>query len=70
MSKYDLPNDEIVDKVRSGEMSRREFNRVLAAAGVSVFPFASYDTDWLLVKEESLERARAALVARGHRIES
>jgi len=36
MSKYDMPNDEIVDKVRSGAMSRREFNRVLAAAGISM----------------------------------
>ena len=36
MSKHDMPKDEIVDKIQAGEMSRREFNRVLAAAGISV----------------------------------
>jgi hypothetical protein len=33
----------------------------LAAARISVFLIATYDTDYLLVKEEHLERARQAL---------
>jgi len=37
----------------------------LAAAGVSVFAIATYDTDFVLVPERDLERALAAL-ASGH----
>lgn len=33
----------------------------LARAGVPVFALSTYDTDWLLVKELDLEKARAAL---------
>jgi uncharacterized protein len=40
----------------------------LAANGISVFLVATYDTDWLLVKESTLERARAALRAAGYEI--
>jgi hypothetical protein len=36
----------------------------LAAAGVPVFVLSTYDTDYLLVKEADLERARAALGGR------
>lgn len=36
MSKYDIPNDEVVDRLNSGDMSRRDFNRILAAAGLIV----------------------------------
>ncbi len=36
MSKNDIPNDEIVDKLKSGSMSRREFNNILAAAGIAI----------------------------------
>jgi hypothetical protein len=39
---------------------------VLADAGVSVFPIATYDTDYVLVKEQKLERAVAALRGAGH----
>ncbi|MEM7564794.1 MAG: extracellular solute-binding protein [Pseudomonadota bacterium] len=34
MSKYDIPNDEVIDQLKSGEMSRRDFSKVLAAAGI------------------------------------
>lgn len=34
MNKYDMPNDEVIDKIKSKEMSRREFGRILAAAGI------------------------------------
>jgi heme-degrading monooxygenase HmoA len=40
----------------------------LAAAGVSVLPVATYDTDYLFVREETLARAVAALEAAGHRV--
>jgi hypothetical protein len=38
----------------------------LAEAAVSVFPVATFDTDWLLVREAQVERARDALTAAGH----
>jgi hypothetical protein len=41
----------------------------LAAAGISVFAVCTYDTDYLLVKVENLERAMEALRAAGHRVE-
>ena len=40
----------------------------LAANGISVFLIATYDTDWLLVKESTLERATAALRGAGYEI--
>lgn len=39
----------------------------LAEAGISTFAIATHDTDYLLVKEESLEGAVEALAAAGHR---
>ncbi len=38
----------------------------LAGAGVSIFALSTYDTDYLLVREEELEAALAALRAVGH----
>ena len=38
----------------------------LADAGVSVFALSTFDTDLLLVREEQLDRAAAALGAAGH----
>ena len=38
----------------------------LAAAGISLFLIATYDTDWVLVKEATLERAVAALTRAGY----
>jgi hypothetical protein len=40
----------------------------LAAAGVSVFVVSTFDTDVLLVREERLAEALAALAAAGHRV--
>jgi hypothetical protein len=40
----------------------------LAAADVSIFALSSYDTDYFLVKEDDLDRAKQALVAAGHRL--
>jgi uncharacterized protein len=41
----------------------------LARAQVSVFVISTYDTDWLVVRAEQFEAARAALVAAGHALE-
>ena len=39
----------------------------LAEAGVSIFAVSTHDTDYVLVKDETLEEAIAALTAAGHR---
>ncbi len=41
----------------------------LAEAGVAVFAVSTFDTDYLLVKEEDLARAAKVLGAAGHRVE-
>lgn len=38
----------------------------LAAAGVSLFAVSTYDTDYVLVRERDLDKAKAALTAAGH----
>jgi hypothetical protein len=38
----------------------------LAEAGVSIFAVSTFDTDYLMVKDESLAKAVAALRAAGH----
>jgi hypothetical protein len=40
----------------------------LAEAGVSIFALSTYDTDYVLVKEEGLDRAVSALRQRGHEV--
>jgi hypothetical protein len=40
----------------------------LAEAGVSIFVISTYDTDYVLVKDDDLDRAKRALVASGHRV--
>lgn len=40
----------------------------LAGAGVSVFSISTYDTDYLLIKDRDLRRAREALSAAGYRL--
>lgn len=40
----------------------------LAQAGVSLLPVATYDTDYLFVREDDLPRATAALTAAGHTV--
>jgi hypothetical protein len=39
----------------------------LAAAGVPIFAISTFDTDYVLVKEPTLEAAKAALTGAGHR---
>jgi hypothetical protein len=40
----------------------------LAEAEVSIFAVATFDTDYVMVREENVERALAALAAAGHRV--
>jgi hypothetical protein len=40
----------------------------LAAAGVSLFAVSTFDTDYVLVKEENVAKAVGALTAAGHRV--
>ena len=40
----------------------------LAEAGVSIFAIATFDTDYVMVREENLAKAVEALRAAGHRI--
>ncbi len=40
----------------------------LASAGVSVFAISTFDTDYVLVKEEHLARAVAVLRSAGHEV--
>ena len=42
----------------------------LAAAGVSILPVATYDTDYVLVRETQLPRAVAELRAAGHAVDT
>ena len=41
----------------------------LAAAGVSLFVVSTYDTDYVLVRDADLARAKAALQEAGHEVE-
>jgi hypothetical protein len=45
-----------------------EFTSVLAKANVSVFPVATYETDYVLVKGDRIEAAIDALQAAGHSV--
>jgi hypothetical protein len=40
----------------------------LAGAGISILALATFDTDYLLVRDPDLERAVAALRAHGHHV--
>jgi hypothetical protein len=40
----------------------------LAGAGASIFALSTFDTDYVLVKEEQLDLAVAALREQGHRV--
>ena len=42
----------------------------LAQAGISVFAISTFDTDYLLVKEDQWDRAIAALVQYGHVVQN
>ena len=41
----------------------------LAEAAVSIFVVSTYDTDYLLIRDEDLEKATAALERAGHKIQ-
>lgn len=41
----------------------------LADAGVSIFAVSTYDTDYVMVKEQNVEKAVRALAAAGHHVE-
>lgn len=45
-----------------------ELTGVLAAIGITVFVVATYDTDYVFVRHESLERATRALTLEGYTI--
>ena len=45
-----------------------EFTSVLAKASVSVFPIATYDTDYVLVKGDRMAAAADALRSAGHSV--
>jgi len=45
-----------------------EFTSLLAKAGVSVFLISTFDTDYILVKGDALERAEDALRGGGHSV--
>jgi hypothetical protein len=47
-----------------------ELAHILAVAQVSIFVLSTYDTDYVLVKEEKLAQAVAALQREGHRVET
>lgn len=40
----------------------------LAAAGIGIFTIATYDTDYVMVKDENVDLAIATLTAAGHRV--
>ena len=40
----------------------------LAEAGVSIFSLSTYNSDYVMVKEENIEKAVGVLTAAGHRI--
>jgi hypothetical protein len=40
----------------------------LAGAGISIFAFSTFDTDYLMVKESNLENAIRALTNAGHEL--
>lgn len=42
----------------------------LAEAGISIFAVSTFDTDYLLVKAENLERAAEALIQSGHQVKN
>jgi len=42
----------------------------LSAAGIPIFALATFDTDYVLIKEEFWLQARAALQAAGHELTS
>lgn len=44
----------------------KNLSGILADGGVSVFVISTFDTDYILVKEENLEKAKELLIKAGH----
>lgn len=44
-------------------------SKALADAGVGIFAISTFDTDYILVKDESWQRARQALLAAAYQVE-
>jgi hypothetical protein len=42
----------------------------IASAGLSIFAISTFDTDYVLVKEEAIEAALLALRGAGHKVET
>ena len=42
----------------------------LASAGIAIFALSTFDTDYLLMKEDMLQRAKAVLEQHGHAFEA
>ena len=47
-----------------------QLSAVLAEADISIFALSTYDTDYLLVKENNLNRARQALLNSNYDVQS
>jgi hypothetical protein len=45
-----------------------QFSTILAGAGVSIFVLSTYNTDYILIKNEQLEKAVATLQQAGHKV--
>jgi hypothetical protein len=43
-----------------------EISTILSKAGISIFAFSTYDTDYILMKKGKLQLAEEALLAAGH----
>ena len=56
----------VLDFSLIGILSR--LSGILAARGIGIFAASTYNTDYILVKEESFERALAALADEGYTI--
>jgi uncharacterized protein len=46
-----------------------ELSSLLANAGISIFVISTHDTDYIMVKELTLEKTKEALASAGHTVE-
>ncbi|AFM00978.1 MULTISPECIES: ACT domain-containing protein [Desulfitobacterium] len=58
--------DEVLDFSLVGILSL--LSGTLASQGISIFAISTYDTDYILIKEEELDRAIEALRLEGHHV--
>ncbi len=47
-----------------------DISNVLAMAGISIYAFSTYDTDYILIKKTNIDKAIQSLKANGYIIES